>query len=200
MKRLAIRIVGFALLLGPSVLRAADLVPFVIEWPTEVHSPADVSFLLHSPAGKDGFVRVENGHLMSGEKHLRLWSVTLSPAFQLLGDSDRNYDMSGYPHAETLADFDVVGGEACWQRPRDLRDASGKPAGWEFPNTPMVADPLASTAVQLARTPVRDKSFVVTAFSHPFPNDFACEGLPILAAYASFQDWDGVFAYNFAHG
>ena len=442
-RRLGIRIMGFALLLRPCNLGGADLVPFVIEWPTEVHSPVDVSFLLHSPAGEDGFVRTENGHLVSGEKRLRLWGVTLSAAFQptvdapviaahlarlgiscvrftalerglasantntalvfnpvkldcfdrlvaelkargiytdlalnlttiyrpgdglrqedrqgvdkggcyfdsrliqvqkdyirqllthrnsytgaeyryepavafvelingkslfelwiagqldeenggtvnpmelpfpkmlsglysdwiridrkqknptgperdtgnpssepivrlssnqifqvsgekfraealfymhlerqyftelrrylreelkvrslLLGDSDRNYDMSGYPHAETMDDFDVVGGESCWQRPRDLRDASGKPAGWEFPNTPMVEDPLSSMPVQLARAPVRNKPFVVTAFSHPFPNDFACEGIPILAAYASFQDWDGVFAYNFAH-
>lgn len=73
-KRLTIRIVGLVLLLGPSVLRAADLVPFVIEW------PADVSFLLHSPAGKDGFVRVENGHLMTGKKRLRLWGVTFTAA------------------------------------------------------------------------------------------------------------------------
>jgi len=28
---------------------------------------------------------------------------------------------------------------------------------------------------------------------------FVAEGLPILAAYAAFQDWDGLFAYTFAH-
>ena len=440
---LAAKIVGFCLLLGSSFVRASGLVPYVIEWPAEVHSPADASFLLESPAGKGGFIRVENGHFMSGGNRLRLWGVTLSAAFQpttdapiiaahlarlgincvrftalerglaspgtnagvsfdslkldcfdkfvaelkargiytdlalnltaiyrpgdglreeerqgvdkggsyfdprliqvqreymrqllrhrnsytgveyrdepavalvelingkslfelwftgqldeesvgtanppelssprilaglysewirtigtatepkelegmnpngsgnpmarlrsnqllqvsgerfreealfykhterqyftemrhylrevlkvrplLVGDSDRNYEMSGYPHAETMADFDVVGGEACWQRPKDLQDASGKSAGWEFPNTPMVEDPSDSMPIQLARAPVHNKTFVVTAFSHPFPNDFACEGIPIMAAYASFQDWDGVFAYNFAH-
>jgi hypothetical protein len=35
--------------------------------------------------------------------------------------------------------------------------------------------------------------------NHPFPNEYACEGLPILAAYAAFQDWDGIFPYTLAH-
>jgi hypothetical protein len=29
----------------------------------------DVSFLLDAPAGKDGFVKVQNGHLATGDGH-----------------------------------------------------------------------------------------------------------------------------------
>jgi hypothetical protein len=37
----------------------------------------------------------------------------------------------------------------------------------------------------------------VSEFNHPFPNDWASEGIPILAAYASLQDWDAVIVYTF---
>ena len=42
-------------------------------------SPADVSFLLDAPAGRDGFIRVKDGHLTkpSGER-LRIWGVNLT--------------------------------------------------------------------------------------------------------------------------
>jgi hypothetical protein len=33
--------------------------------------------------------------------------------------------------------------------------------------------------------------------NEPFPNDTAAEFIPILAAYARFQDWDGVFFYDY---
>jgi hypothetical protein len=46
---------------------------------------------------------------------------------------------------------------------------------------------------------VAGKPYTVSEFNHPFPNEYACEGLPILAAYAAMQDWDGVFAYTLAH-
>ena len=74
---------------------------------------------------------------------------------------------------------------------------------WEHPgspppvNTPMVNDPLHSTVVQLSRTAVAGKPYTVSEFNHPFPNDWASEGIPILAAYASLQDWDAVIVYTF---
>src|SRR5499426_715806 len=42
-------------------------------------SVIDLSFLLDAPAGKHGFVRVANGHLMTGDgKRLRLWGVNIT--------------------------------------------------------------------------------------------------------------------------
>jgi hypothetical protein len=40
---------------------------------------------------------------------------------------------------------------------------------------------------------------MVSEINHPFPNEYACEGFGIFAAYAAFQDWDGVFFYTFEH-
>ncbi len=55
---------------------------------------------------------------------------------------------------------------------------------------PMVNDPLHSTVVQLSRTAFAGKPYTVSETNHPFPNEYASEGIPILAAYAGFQDWD----------
>jgi hypothetical protein len=55
------------------------LVPFVIDHHQRVPSAADVSFLLDAPAGRDGFIRVRDGHLVkpNGER-LRIWGVNLT--------------------------------------------------------------------------------------------------------------------------
>jgi hypothetical protein len=37
----------------------------------------------------------------------------------------------------------------------------------------------------------------VSETNHPFPNDWASEGIPILAAYGALQDWDAIIMYTF---
>lgn len=64
-------------------------------------------------------------------------------------------------------------------------------------DVPMVNDPLHSTVVQLSRTAVAGKPYTVSETNHPFPNEYASEGIPILAAYAGFQDWDMIITYTF---
>jgi hypothetical protein len=49
----------------------------------------------------------------------------------------------------------------------------------------------------LSRTAFSGKPYTVSEFNHPFPNDFGGEGIPILAAYGSFQDWDAIILYTF---
>jgi hypothetical protein len=51
--------------------------------------------------------------------------------------------------------------------------------------------------VQLSRTAFAGKPYTVSEFNHPFPNDWAAEGIPILAAYGAFQDWDAIILYTF---
>jgi hypothetical protein len=42
-------------------------------------SPVDVSFLLDAPAGKHGFVKVQDGHLATGDGHrIRFWGVNIT--------------------------------------------------------------------------------------------------------------------------
>src|SRR5262249_18750330 len=55
------------------------LKPFVMNHRAAAASPADVSFLLDAPAGRTGFVRIQNGHLAKGEgTRLKLWGVHLT--------------------------------------------------------------------------------------------------------------------------
>ncbi len=118
----------------------------------------------------------------------------------LIGNSDHNHGRSGYPILAGASQFDVVDGHVYWQHPNYRTDPkTGRQTGFDIPNTAMVDDPLHSTVVQLSRSAVAGKPYTVSEVNHPFPNEYACEGVPILAAYAAFQDWDGVFWYTLAH-
>lgn len=101
--------------------------------------------------------------------------------------ADHGHSSSSYPMLMSLAKLDVVDGHSYWQHP-----GSPPPV-----NTPMVNDPLHSTVVRLSRTAVAGKPYTVSEFNHPFPNDWAAEGIPIAAAYGAFQDWDAIMVYTF---
>jgi hypothetical protein len=118
----------------------------------------------------------------------------------LIGSSDHNHGQSGYPHESATSRLDVVDGHVYWQHPSYIRDPeTNRTVGFRIANTPMVLDPLKSTVVQLARSAVAGKPYTVSEVNHPFPAEFAAEGIPLLAAYAAFQDWDGIFWYTLGH-
>jgi len=116
----------------------------------------------------------------------------------LAGSSDHNHGKSGYAHLSSTSLLDIVDGHVYWQHPQYLTEG-GKKTGFRITNTPMVDDPLHSTVVQLSRSAVAGKPYTVSEVNHPFPAEWACEGIPILAAYAAFHDWDGVFWYTLGH-
>ena len=117
----------------------------------------------------------------------------------VLATSDHNHGISGYPLLHSAAKLDIVDGHIYWQHPRYLEDANGKRAGFSIGNTPMVNDPLHSNPVELSRSAVAGKPYTVSEVNHPFPAEYASEGIPILTAYAALQDWDGIFWYTFEH-
>lgn len=117
----------------------------------------------------------------------------------IVGTSDHNHWRSGYPLLTSTSLCDVVDGHVYWQHPSYITDRETGRRGFSIPNTPMVDDPLNSTVVQLARSAVEGKPYTVSETNHPFPNEYACEGVAILAAYAAFHDWDGIFFYTFEH-
>jgi hypothetical protein len=56
-----------------------DLSPYTLDYEHHTDSDADVGFLVDAPAGKDGFLRVENGHIVKPDgKRFRMWGVTMS--------------------------------------------------------------------------------------------------------------------------
>ncbi|PYP79837.1 MAG: hypothetical protein DMD35_06900 [Gemmatimonadetes bacterium] len=105
----------------------------------------------------------------------------------ITGTADHGHSSSSYPMLMSLSKLDVVDGHVYWQHP-----GSPPPV-----NTPMVNDPLHSTVVQLSRTAMAGTPYTVSEFNHPFPNEWAAEGIPIAAAYGAFQDWDAIIVYTF---
>ncbi len=112
---------------------------------------------------------------------------TLGVKSPIIGTADHGHSGSAYPLLTSLAGLDIVDGHVYWQHP-----GSRGPL-----NTPMVNDPLNSTVVQLSRTAVASKPYTVSEINHPFPNEWASEGIPTIAAYGSFQDWDAIILYTF---
>ncbi len=117
----------------------------------------------------------------------------------IAGTSDHNHYKTGYPLLTSTSKLDVVDGHVYWQHPRYFTDSKTKRRSFSIPNTPMVDDPFNSTVVQLSRSAVNGKPYTVSETNHPFPNEYACEGIGILAAYSAFHDWDGIFFYTFEH-
>ena len=117
----------------------------------------------------------------------------------VVGTSDHNHGKSGYPLLCSTSKLDVVDGHVYWQHPRYFTDPKTKRRTFSIRNSPMVNEPLNSTVVQLSRSAVAGKPYTVSETNHPFPSEYACEGIGILAAYSAFHDWDGIFFYTFEH-
>lgn len=104
-----------------------------------------------------------------------------------------------YPLSSITSKLDAVDTHVYWQHPSYTRDPNGKTTGFRIQNTPMVSEPEKSTVVTLHRSAALGKPFTVSEVNHPYPNEYAAEMIPVLASYASFLDWDGIFWYSFEH-
>jgi len=114
----------------------------------------------------------------------------------LVGSSDWDPRRSGYPALSALSTLDVIDAHSYWGQVNRVRGEGGGRAYILQKNRPMLNDPRNSTVVELSRSAIAGKPFIVSETSHEFPGDYACEGIPIIAAYAAFQDWDGVILYT----
>ena len=104
----------------------------------------------------------------------------------VLATADHSHASSGYPILLATRDMDIIDGHTYWQHPE-----------YYVTKLPMVDDPANSTVAELSRSAIAGKPYTVSEVNNPFPNDYAGEGIPILAAYAGLQDWDAIFWYTF---
>ena len=94
--------------------------------------------------------------------------------------------------------MDFVDAHAYWDHPHfphkqwDMKD-------WQINNEPMVDHPDRSPLFGLAATHVLGKPFTVTEYNHAAPNEWAAEGVPMVASFAALQDWDAVFLFAYSH-
>ena len=117
----------------------------------------------------------------------------------ILGTSDHNHGWHGALHVENNAELDVIDGHCYWQHPRYGSRGYSR-TEWSITNTPMVDAPDHAAPVQLARSRVLGLPYIASEINEPFPNDYAAEFIPIVAAYGRLQDWDGIFFYCYGAG
>jgi hypothetical protein len=77
-------------------------------------------------------------------------------------------------------------------RPWDARD-------WRRPNITSTSTGFAAI-LNMAATREAGRSFTISEFNQPYPNSYAAELDPALAAIASFQDWDALMHFAWEHG
>src|SRR5262245_33419760 len=130
------------------------------------------------------YMEMERNYFSDMRAYLKETIGVKSP---IVGSADHSHSGSSYPLLASTSLLDIVDGHTYWQHPG--------PKG--IPNTPMVNDPFNSTVVELSRTAFAGKPYTVSEVNHPYPNEWSSEGIPILAAYAGFHDWDGIFWYTF---
>ena len=105
----------------------------------------------------------------------------------VIGNADHTYWIPGQPLLRSNSVLDFTDGHVYWQHP----------AIWGRRNTPMVDEPLRSTVLKLSRAALAGRAYTVSEVNHPNPNEYGAEMIPILAAYAALQDWDGIYFYTF---
>ena len=113
-------------------------------------------------------------------------------------NSDHGHWRCGYALLSNLSLLDFVDGHIYWQHPFTRTDPATGNSHSFILNTPMVNEPASSTTASLARSPVKGMPFTVSETNHPFPNEYAAEGIPILGAYSMLQDWDGIYYHELA--
>jgi hypothetical protein len=97
----------------------------------------------------------------------------------------------------TQAQLDYIDAHAYWQHP-SFPGRPWDPRNWFVRNVAMVNSP-GGELTELAARRVAGKPFTVSEYNHPAPGMYAAEGLPMLAAFAAHQAWDGIYSFAWAH-
>ncbi len=112
----------------------------------------------------------------------------------LVVDTQVTYGGIAGLYRESLLDFGDI--HAYWQHP-SFPHKAWDPADWTIGNTPMVRSLGSDTLTRLAACRLFGKPFTVTEYNHPAPSDYSAECVPMLAAFAAQQDWDGIFLFDY---
>lgn len=156
----------------------SEPIPLVNRFGQPARTPSD---RLYTEA--EFYTDLQKGYFDEMENYLK---ETLGSHSLVIATADHSHKASGYPLLLAESSMDVIDGHTYWQHPEDYVKKS-----------PMVNDPTNSTVVELARSAIAGTPYTVSEVNNAYPNDYAGEGIPILAAYADLQDWDGIFWYTF---
>jgi hypothetical protein len=100
--------------------------------------------------------------------------------------------------AHVQAGMDVIDSHAYWHHP-DFHGRGWNQDVWSVKNESMAGAKDGGELSRLAAQRVAGKPFICTEYNHPAPNTYSAETFPLILAFASAQDWDGVFAFAYSH-
>lgn len=92
---------------------------------------------------------------------------------------------------------DYIDNHAYWQHP-SFPGQAWDSQNWVVNNVSIVNE-IDSALQRMMRNRVEGMPYTVSEYNHPAPNTYSTECIPLLAAYAAFQDWDGIFYYSYSH-
>ena len=93
--------------------------------------------------------------------------------------------------------YDYVDNHLYWDHPRFAEK------NWQLPILPGQGQPFQAVPGNpgsLFPTRLFGKPFMVTEYAYSNPNIYHAGGPALMASYASFQDWDALFPFAYAHG
>ncbi|MDR0869811.1 MAG: carbohydrate binding domain-containing protein [Planctomycetaceae bacterium] len=102
----------------------------------------------------------------------------------------------GFTHNQSRMDYCDI--HAYWNHP----SFPGRPwdgNNWYLHNRALVNHLDNQILPSLASKRVFGKPFTVSEYNHPYPNQYAAEGLPLLATFGAFQNWDAIFPFAYSH-
>jgi len=105
----------------------------------------------------------------------------------------------GYSPPQIQSRLDVVDIHSYWQHPQ-FPGKPWDPNNWRIKNISMAAAPDGGNLPRLIAARVPGKPYICSEYNHPAPNTYNSEAFLMIAATAAREDWDGVFAFTYAHG
>lgn len=93
--------------------------------------------------------------------------------------------------------LDYIDDHAYWKHPV-FPNRAWDAVDWYVDNESIVSN-LDNSLLTMMRSRIAGRPYTVSEYNHPAPNTYASEAIPLLAAYAAFQDWDGIFYFAYSH-
>lgn len=79
----------------------------------------------------------------------------------------------------------------------EFMQGSSEPRDWRIWDVSLTGRYMEEMVSNTAYRRDYNKPFVVSEFNHPFPSRQGAEVIPVMAAFASLQDWDGLFFFDY---
>lgn len=113
----------------------------------------------------------------------------------LISETQASY--SGVAGVYREAEYsDYIDMHAYWEHPR----WTGRPwssTDWIIRNSSMVTDKEGGTLSRFGQHGVAGFPLTISEYDHPAPSFFSAEMYPMLNAVAAFQEWDGIYHFDF---